>query len=102
MNTHAGKRAGILIGAMIVAAVAGSASAADQAPTSAEPSKQAREQMAKMHEEMAACLRSEKSFEDCQNQMHQHCMKAMGEKGCPMMGTGMQHRMRAPASTDQH
>jgi hypothetical protein len=100
MNTRARKRARVLIVAMTIA-LAGSAFAAEQAPTKgAEPSKQAREQMAKMHEEMAACLRSAKSFADCQTQMHQRCMTAMGEKGCPMMGAGMQHRMREPASAD--
>jgi hypothetical protein len=34
--------------------------------------------------------------------MHQRCMKSMGEKGCPMMGAGMQHRKREPAATDQN
>jgi uncharacterized protein HemX len=102
MSTAANKRTLILIVAMSIAAV-GSAFAAEQAPTKGtEPSQQAREQMAKMHEEMAACLRSEKSFADCQTQMHQRCMTALGAKGCPMMGAGMQRWNREPASTDQH
>jgi hypothetical protein len=101
MNTAASKRLRTLIVAMALA-VAGSALAAEQAPTKvAEPSKPTRDQMAKMHEEMAACLRSEKSFADCQTQMHQRCMKTMGETGCPMMGQGMQYRKREPASADQ-
>lgn len=101
MNIANRKRASIFgIGMML--ALVGNAFAAEQAPTrGSEPSRQAREQMAKMHEEMAACLRSEKSFADCQGQMHARCTTAMGEKGCPMMGSGMQHRKPQPPSTDK-
>jgi hypothetical protein len=101
MNTPARKRARILVVGMTLALIGG-AFAAEQPPAkSAAPSQQTREQMAKMHEQMAACLRSDKAFADCQSQMHQQCMAAMGEKGCPMMGAGMQHGKPAPASTDK-
>lgn len=101
MNITAGKRARILVVGMTVAFVAG-AFAAEQAPTKgAEPSKQAREQMATMHEQMAACLRSEKTFADCQSQMHQRCMTVMAEKGCPMMGAGMRRGKPEATSVDK-
>jgi hypothetical protein len=101
MNTASRIRTRVLVAAMMLA-LAGSAFAAEPAPTkSAEPSKQAREQMAKMHEEMAACLRSDKAFADCRTQMHEHCMTTMGEKGCPMMGAGMQHGKPQPPTTDK-
>jgi hypothetical protein len=101
MSTAATKHPRMLIFATIVAIV-GTAFAAEQAPTkAAEPSQRAREQMAKMHEEMATCLRSDRKFADCRTQMHQHCMNTMGEKGCPMMGADMQHRKREPAPADQ-
>lgn len=101
MNIASRKRARIfLIGVML--ALVETAFAAEQAPTKGvEPSRQAREQMAKMHEEMAACLRSEKTLADCQTQMHARCMTAMGEKGCPMMGSGMQHWKPQPPAADK-
>jgi hypothetical protein len=44
-----------------------------------------RERMAKMHEEMAKCLRSDKNWEDCHKQMMRNCpMVRNGE--CVMMG----------------
>lgn len=101
MNTIAGKSARIL-GVGIMLALVGGAFAAGPAPNQgAEPSKQAREQMAKMHEEMAACLRSEKSFATCQTQMRERCMTTMGNTGCPMMGAGMQHGKPQPPATDK-
>src|SRR5512138_2567947 len=104
MNTASRTRTRILVTGLMLALV-GSAFAADPAPTkTAEPSKQTREQMAKMHEEMAACLRSDKAVADCRTQMHEHCMATMGANGCPMMGAGMgagMHRKPEPPATDK-
>jgi hypothetical protein len=101
MNTTAPKRARILVVGMALA-LSGGALAAEQPPAkSTEPSQQTREQMAKMHEQMAACLRSDKPVADCRSQMRQQCMAAMGEQGCPMMGAGMQHGKPAPTSKDK-
>jgi hypothetical protein len=60
-------------------------------PTSAStaPSKEARERMASMHEEMAACLRTDKSIADCRTQAMQRCQEAMRQQDCKMMGMGM-------------
>lgn len=46
-----------------------------------------RENMAKMHESMATCLRSTKTMKDCRAEMKTSCM-GMGNEGCPMMGKG--------------
>lgn len=46
--------------------------------------KEQREKMATMHDKMATCLRSEKSGEDCFEEMKKSCMD-MGEDNCPMM-----------------
>ncbi|MDG0817657.1 hypothetical protein [Bdellovibrio svalbardensis] len=46
-----------------------------------------RENMAKMHESMATCLRSSKSMSDCRAEMKTSC-KEMGKEGCPMHGKG--------------
>ena len=81
---------------------AGSAWAADPAPTAASktpssaqkapPSKEARAQMAALHEQMAACLRSDKSIADCRTEVMKSCRDTMGTQGCPYMGMG-QHGM---------
>jgi hypothetical protein len=60
------------------------------------PSKEMREKMAAIHEKMAACLRSERTFAECREEMQQNCSDMMGEQGCPMMGMGMRGRMMGP------
>jgi hypothetical protein len=50
------------------------------------PSKEDREAMAQAHEKMAACLRSNKSVDECHEEMRSACMKF--GYGCGM-GPGM-------------
>lgn len=69
--------------------------AAEPPAASSAPSKQMRERMASIHEQMAACLRSDKAFSECRQQMQQNCSQVMGEQGCPMMGMG-RGRMMTP------
>lgn len=74
---------------MIFSALVGStASAADKAKSkrSVQVTAEQRQDMAAVHEKMAACLRSDKPFEDCQKEMMQSCHSMMGNGGCPMMG----------------
>ena len=53
----------------------------------AAPSKEMREKMAVVHEQMAACLRSDKTVADCHTQTLQACREMIkNEKECPMMG----------------
>jgi len=47
-------------------------------------SKEQREKMAVAHEKMANCLRSEKVFAECREEMMQSCQKDMGGESCPM------------------
>ena len=87
-----------LIASMLISAIA---LAADNAPAGpAEPSKEMRAKMATVHEQMAACLRSDKSFSDCRSEMMKECQQLMGERGCPMMGMGSHNpmMMRGPSS----
>jgi len=42
--------------------------------------------MATVHEKMATCLKSEKSYEDCKMEMVQSCQSMMGKDECPMWG----------------
>lgn len=51
-----------------------------------------RENMAKMHESMATCLRSNKSVHDCRAEMKTSC-KDMGKEGCPSMHGRGHHGM---------
>ena len=60
-----------------------------QTTPSPAPSKEMREQMAVAHERMASCLRSDRTFTECRQQMQQNCSQMMGEQGCMMMGPGM-------------
>jgi hypothetical protein len=74
--------------------ISGVALAADSAPAAApELSKEMRAQMATVHEQMATCLRSDKSFHDCRSEMMNGCQQLMGEPGCHMMGMGKHHQM---------
>ncbi len=72
------------------------------APTAqAAPSKETREKMAVLHEQMAACLRSDKDISTCHTEMRKNCHDTLGAEGCPMMGKGHGHMMQttpAPSS----
>lgn len=40
--------------------------------------------MATVHENMAACLKSDKSLEACHSEMRESCKTMMGSEGCMM------------------
>lgn len=68
----------------------------DRQNVSSDISKEQKEKMALMHETMAACLRSEKTIQDCRAEMRGQCLATMGKGDCPffdqkngMMGPGM-------------
>ncbi len=54
------------------------------APAKAAVTKEMRAKMAGVHERMAACLRSDKSMEDCHHEMMQSG-ESMHGHDCPMM-----------------
>lgn len=72
----------MLLGAGVALAAEPPASGSAQ---STMPSKAMREKMAAMHEQMASCLRSDKSMSECRSEMMKRCRSMMGES-CPMMG----------------
>ena len=80
-----------LIASMLISATSLAADTAPAGPP--EPSKEMRANMATLHEQMAACLRSDKSFSDCRREMIKGCQKLMGDHGCPMMGMGGHNQM---------
>lgn len=49
-----------------------------------------RQTMAASHEQMATCLRSEKTMDECRTDMMKSCESTMGKDGCPMMMGKMQ------------
>lgn len=77
-------------------AAAGTAIAAGPAAAAHGPSKEMREKMAVVHEQMAACLRSIKSITACRAEMMQHC-REIAPGGCPGMGSGMRHHRMMPS-----
>jgi hypothetical protein len=87
-----------LIASMVLAGATGVFSADEPPAAPFAPSKEVREQMATLHERMAACLRSDKTFTACRDEMQKSCREMMGEQACPMMGMGMQNRMMKPGS----
>ena len=72
--------------ALVQASAALSAEPAKAAP--ADPTPEARQQMAAVHQKMADCLRSERPFAECRSEMMTSCKDMMGASGCPMMGSG--------------
>jgi hypothetical protein len=59
--------------------------AATSTPAASE-SKETREKMATLHEQMATCLRSDKSVAECHKEMKKSCRETLGAQACPMMG----------------
>lgn len=89
------KRIAILIaGAMLSCGAYAADKPAAQKPQGAkatEWTKEQRETMAKNHESMAACLRSDKAITECHDEMMKNCKDS---DTCPMKGRmGMHHGM---------
>lgn len=67
-----------------------------------EPSKEQRAKMAAMHDKMASCLRSDKTVEECRNEMRTMCEQS--EMDCPMGHMGhnkmMHKKMRNGKKSD--
>jgi hypothetical protein len=73
-------------------------------PEQRELSKDTREKMAALHEQMAACLRTDKPFAECHSTMIKSCQEQLGSAGCPMMagmghGSDGRHRMQPMGNT---
>jgi hypothetical protein len=81
---------------------AGPAAAAQAASSDQEaaPSKAMREKMAAMHEQMAACLRTDKPVADCRADMRKACQDTLPGFDCPGMRMG-RHRQMMPMLPDK-
>jgi hypothetical protein len=66
-------------------------------PASGAEPQQSREQMARAHEKMAACLRSERPLAECRAEMMHTCKAAKAKQGCEMKMTDHgEHKAAAP------
>ena len=78
------KLAQAIVASSIAIACAGSTFAANSAkPECPTPTKEMREKLAARHEQMAACLRSDKPIAECRTEMTKMHEEMMGEMGCP-------------------
>ena len=88
------------IAALVSLVFINSSFAADASAVS--PSKEMRQQMALAHEKMAACLRSDREFTECRQEMMQSCASQSAAFGCGMMmGEGMQMRRQIRSGSQQ-
>jgi hypothetical protein len=81
----------LLSGVVALVLLTGMALAADPPASRPEPSKELRQKMVTLHEQMAACLRSDKAFADCRTELMKGCQEQIGPDGCPMTGSPL-HR----------
>lgn len=98
-----------IAGTLLLALSSAAFAATPPASAPSIPTKEMREKMALLHEQMATCLRSDKSIAECRAEMQKNCHDTMGNQGCPMMmdmgggtmGHGMHCRMtsNAPSSS---
>jgi hypothetical protein len=53
--------------------------------TRPQVSTETRQKMATLHEKMAACLRSDKTIQECRTEMRDSCHAMLGKDMCPML-----------------
>lgn len=86
----------VVLSAALGAILGGSALAQEKTPPAPQMTKEQRMKMATAHEQMAACLRTDRPLADCHQEMMKTCQDTMGTGAgmCPMMGgMGMGHGM---------
>lgn len=86
----------VILGSMSIAFAADPPS---PAPTG--PSKEAREKMAAFHEQLAACLRSDKPIAECHKEAMKHRHEMMSKEGCPMMDEDGQMMQKQSSKTGE-
>ena len=75
-----------------------SAALAAEPPSQGHPtmSKEQREKMATIHDQIAACLRSDKAVADCHKEAMKSCQDARGTDWCSMMHEHSGNHMMEP------
>lgn len=82
MDVRINLRPALLAGFLSLACAYGTFATATMSRECPDPSKEDREKMAAVHEQMAACLRSDKPFAECRNDLAKSHHEMMG-MGCP-------------------
>jgi len=77
-----------VIAALALLSMSQSLAADAEKAAPAEPSPEVRQQMAAVHQRMSDCLKSDRPIAECRAEMQKNCREIMGERGCPMMGSG--------------
>ncbi|HYM42874.1 MAG TPA: hypothetical protein VET46_08965 [Steroidobacteraceae bacterium] len=103
MNTRASRLRLVPVLTALAAILCTGAALAAEPPSPTHPalSKEQREKMAAIHEQMAKCLRSDKPVADCHREAMQSCEATMGKDVCPMMGHMHGHMMQQPAKSGE-
>jgi hypothetical protein len=85
------RKLGMLLG--LALSLSGAAFAQGKGPP--QMTAEQRAKMATAHEQMAACLRTERPVAECHDELMKSCQEAMGTS-CPMMGGMRHHKMQPP------
>jgi type II secretory pathway component PulF len=96
MNARVSAREAVSLTSMLALLLSAGAAFSEEPASQSHPtmSKQQREKMATIHEQMAACLRSDKPAAECHKEAMKSCEEAMGKDGCSMMHEHMHdHKM---------
>jgi Mg2+ and Co2+ transporter CorA len=95
MNVRVSPLQSVSLIATIALIFGASAAFPAEPPSQSHPtmSKEQREKMATIHEQMAACLRSDKPLADCHKEAMKSCQDAMGKDWCSMMHEHMHDHM---------
>jgi hypothetical protein len=95
MNVRVSHLQSVSLMATLALIFGASAAFAAEPPSQSRPamSKEQRAKMATIHEQMAACLRSDKPVGDCHKEAMKSCQDAMGKDWCSMMHEHMHDHM---------
>src|SRR5579859_371038 len=103
MDTKASRVYGAPLLAALLSMLVAGAFAAEPSPQGHPAlTKEQRESMAAIHEQMAACLRSDKPLAECHKEAMKKCQETMGKDGCPMMHGMHEHMMQQSSKPEAH
>ena len=98
MNVPVPPLLGLSLIATLVLIFGARAALTAEPPSQSHPamSKEQREKMATIHDQIAACLRSDKPVADCHKEAMKSCQDAMGKDWCSMMHEHSGNHMMEP------
>jgi hypothetical protein len=98
MNVRVSPLHAVSLSATLALILGANAALSDEPAAASHPtmSKEQREKMATIHEQMAACLRSDKSMDACHKEAMKNCEQAMGKDWCSTMHEHMHDHVMEP------